>query len=104
MEIVTAEPATVLPLIRHAGAIFIGHYSSEALGDYCAGPNHVLPTERTARFASPLGVWDFVKHTSVLRLGPQALAAQAQAIARLARAEGLEGHARAAEMRLRQGT
>src|SRR5262249_42195819 len=68
METVTLDPEQTLPLIRHAGAIFIGHYSSEALGDYCAGPNHVLPTVRTARFASPLGVYDFVKRSNLIRV------------------------------------
>lgn len=100
MEIVTADPSALLPLIRHAGAIFVGHYSSESLGDYCAGPNHVLPTVRTARYASPLGVYDFVKRSNVLdvshagaqRLGPIA--------AELARGEHLIAHSLSAEMRL----
>ena len=78
MEIVTSDPEALLPEIRHAGAIFVGHYSSESLGDYCAGPNHVLPTVRTARFSSPLGVYDFVKRSNLInvsaagaqRLGP----------------------------------
>jgi len=100
MEIVTADPHALLPQIRHAGAIFVGHYSSESLGDYCAGPNHVLPTVRTARYASPLGVYDFVKRSNVLdvsqagaqRLGPIA--------AELARGEQLVAHALSAELRL----
>ncbi len=104
MEIVTADPHALLPAIRHAGAIFIGHYSSESLGDYCAGPNHVLPTVRTARYASPLGVYDFVKRSNVLdvshagaqRLGPIA--------AELARGEQLIAHALSAEMRLDRET
>ena len=66
LELAVAEPAALLPKIRHAGAIFMGHHASEALGDYCAGPNHVLPTGRTARFSSPLGVYDFQKRSSVL--------------------------------------
>ena len=90
----------LLARIRHAGAIFLGHYASESLGDYCAGPNHVLPTSRTARFSSALGVYDFQKRSSLIavsragakRLGPIA--------ATLARAEGLEAHARSAEWRL----
>jgi histidinol dehydrogenase len=99
MEIVTAEPATVLPLIRHAGAIFIGHYSSEALGDYCAGPNHVLPTVRTARFASPLGVYDFVKRSNVINVSAAGARKLAPIAATLARGERLEAHARSAELR-----
>ena len=74
--------------------------STESFGDYIAGPSHVLPTAGAARFGSPLGVWDFVKHTSVLALDESALRAQAEAIVTLARAEGLEGHARAVERRL----
>ena len=100
MEIATRDPRALLPLIRHAGAIFLGHYASEAIGDYCAGPNHVLPTVRTARFSSPLGVYDFLKRTNVIdvsaagaqRLGPVA--------ATLARGEQLIAHAMSAELRL----
>lgn len=99
-ELMLAEAEAVLPQITTSGAIFVGAHTPEAAGDYTAGPSHVLPTAGAARFASPLGVWDFVKHTSVLRLSPRALAAQAPAIVRLARAEGLEGHARAVEIRL----
>ncbi len=87
--------------IQNAGAIFLGEHSPEAAGDYLAGPNHVLPTAGTARFASPLGVWDFVKRTSVLEYGASALAGQADDITRLARAEGLEAHARSIEVRCR---
>lgn len=104
LELLLADAEAVLPSITTSGAIFVGAYTPEAAGDYTAGPSHVLPTAGAARFASPLGVWDFVKHTSVLRLGPRALAEQAPAIVRLARAEGLEGHARAVEARLKQGT
>ena len=104
MEVVTRDPQALLPLIRHAGAIFLGHYSSEAIGDYCAGPNHVLPTVRTARFSSPLGVYDFLKRTNVIdvsaagaqRLGPVA--------ATLARGEQLIAHAMSAELRLDAGS
>jgi histidinol dehydrogenase len=99
MEIVTREPEEILPLIRHAGAIFIGHYSSEALGDYCAGPNHVLPTVRTARFASPLGVYDFVKRSNLIRVSAAGARRLAPIAATLARGERLEAHARSAELR-----
>jgi histidinol dehydrogenase len=86
--------------IRHAGAIFLGPYTTEPIGDYFAGPNHVLPTEGTARFSSPLSVDDFVKKSSVLSYSKEALLAQADAITTLARLEGLEAHARAVEIRL----
>jgi histidinol dehydrogenase len=88
--------------VRHAGAIFVGHYTPEAVGDYVAGPNHVLPTGGTARFSSPLGPYDFVKRSSVIRFGPQALTAQAKAITTLADAEGLTAHGDT--VRVRQGT
>jgi histidinol dehydrogenase len=103
LELAVADPDALLPQIRHAGAIFMGHYSSEALGDYCAGPNHVLPTGRTARFSSPLGVYDFQKRTSVLRIsraGAQTLGAIAST---LAHGEGLTAHARSAEARFAGG-
>ncbi|HTT10410.1 MAG TPA: histidinol dehydrogenase [Burkholderiaceae bacterium] len=99
MEIVTRDAEKVLPLIRHAGAIFVGHYSSEALGDYCAGPNHVLPTVRTARFASPLGVYDFVKRSNVIDISAAGARRLAPIAATLARGERLEAHARSAELR-----
>jgi histidinol dehydrogenase len=99
MEIVTQNPEAILPLIRHAGAIFIGHYSSEALGDYCAGPNHILPTVRTARFASPLGVYDFVKRSNVINVSAAGARRLAPIAATLARGERLEAHARSAELR-----
>ncbi len=102
LELAVADPDTLLNKIRHAGAIFLGSYSSEALGDYCAGPNHVLPTSRTARFSSPLGVYDFQKRTSVIgvsRRGAQRLGVIA---AELARGEGLTAHARSAEYRMQQ--
>jgi histidinol dehydrogenase len=86
--------------IRHAGAIFLGEYSSESLGDYCAGPNHVLPTMRTARFSSPLGVYDFQKRTSIIEVSRDGARTLGKIAAKLARAEGLEAHARSAEMRL----
>jgi histidinol dehydrogenase len=101
LELAVRKPQPLVARIRHAGAIFCGHYTSETLGDYCAGSNHVLPTARTARFSSPLGVYDFQKRTSLIevsRAGAQALGEVASV---LARAEGLEAHARAAELRLR---
>lgn len=100
LELLVENPAAMAEGLRGAGAIFVGPWTPEAAGDYTAGPSHVLPTAGAARFGSPLGVWDFVKHTSVLDLGREALLAQADAIVTLARAEGLEGHARAVERRL----
>ena len=100
LELAVAEPEPLLPKIRNAGAIFLGHYSSEALGDYCAGPNHVLPTARSARFSSPLGVYDFQKRSSVIavsRAGAQSLGRIAST---LARGEGLVAHAQSAEYRI----
>ena len=100
LELAVAEPEPLLPKIRNAGAIFLGHYSSEALGDYCAGPNHVLPTARSARFSSPLGVYDFQKRSSVIavsRAGAQSLGRIAST---LARGEGLTAHAQSAEYRI----
>ena len=102
LEICAANPRQWAELIRHAGAIFMGNYTSEALGDYCAGPNHVLPTARTARFSSPLGVYDFIKRSSMIEVseaGAQTLGAVAST---LAHGEGLQAHARAAEMRLKK--
>jgi histidinol dehydrogenase len=99
LELAVGDPDALLPQIRHAGAIFMGYYASEALGDYCAGPNHVLPTGRTSRFSSPLGVYDFQKRSSLIRVtaaGAQALGAIA---ATLARGEGLAAHALSAESR-----
>jgi histidinol dehydrogenase len=100
LELSVAEPKKWLKKIRHAGAIFLGRYSSEALGDYCAGPNHVLPTSRTARFSSPLGVYDFQKRSSIIgvsRKGAQKLGKLAMT---LANSEGFRAHARSAELRL----
>jgi histidinol dehydrogenase len=101
LELSVADPDALLPKIRHAGAIFLGHHASEALGDYCAGPNHVLPTGRTARFSSPLGVYDFQKRSSVLRLSAGAARTLGPVAATLARGEGLEAHARSAEYRFK---
>ncbi len=100
LELAVADPDALLPRLRHAGALFIGHYASEALGDYCAGPNHVLPTGRTARFSSPLGVYDFQKRSSLLRIAPPTARALAPVAATLATAEGLAAHARSALARI----
>ena len=100
LELAVADPDALLPQIRHAGAIFLGHYASEALGDYCAGPNHVLPTGRTARFSSPLGVYDFEKRSSILRLSKAAAQTLGPVASTLARGEGLIAHARSAEARV----
>lgn len=100
LELLVEQPEAMAQGLRGAGAIFVGPWTPEAAGDYTAGPSHVLPTAGAARFGSPLGVWDFIKHTSVLSLSRTALLAQAEAIVTLARAEGLEGHARAVERRL----
>ena len=102
LEIASRDPRKWEPLLRHAGAIFLGAFTSESLGDYCAGPNHVLPTGGTARFSSPLGVYDFQKRSSLIEVseaGAQKLGAIA---AELAYGEGLQAHARAAEMRLKR--
>jgi histidinol dehydrogenase len=100
LELAVADPDVLLPSLHHAGAVFIGHYASEALGDYCAGPNHVLPTGRTARFSSPLGVYDFQKRTSVLRISRDGAKTLGAIASTLARGEGLTAHARSAEARL----
>ena len=100
LELAVADPDALLPKVRHAGAIFVGHFASEALGDYCAGPNHVLPTGRTARFSSPLGVYDFQKRTSVLRIAPGTARKLAPVAVTLANGEGLAAHARSARARL----
>ena len=99
LELAVADPDKLLDSIRHAGAIFLGHHASESLGDYCAGPNHVLPTSRTARFSSPLGVYDFQKRSSVIGVSAAGAATLGRTAATLARAEGLEAHARSAELR-----
>ncbi len=99
LELSIADPESVVGRIRHAGAIFMGRHTPEALGDYCAGPNHVLPTSRTARFSSPLGVYDFQKRSSLLQVSPEAAAVLAETASILARGEGLTAHARSAEYR-----
>ena len=99
LELSVAEPEKLLPMIRHAGAIFLGKYTSEALGDYCAGPSHVLPTSGTARFSSALGVYDFQKRSSIIQCSANAAATLAETASTLARSEGLTAHARSAEYR-----
>ena len=100
LELATADPEALLGDIRNAGAVFMGQYTPEAVGDYVAGPNHVLPTSRTARFSSGLSVLDFMKRSSILRLGADALEALGPAAMTLAEAEGLDAHARSIAMRL----
>ncbi len=99
LELSVVDPDALLPAIRHAGAIFLGRFSSESVGDYCAGPNHVLPTSRTARFSSPLGVYDFQKRSSVIKVSAAGARTLGQIAATLARTEGLEAHAQSAESR-----
>jgi histidinol dehydrogenase len=100
LELAVAAPDDLLAQIRNAGAIFVGHHSSEALGDYCAGPNHVLPTARSARYASPLGVYDFQKRTSVIAVSAQGARTLGAIAATLARGEGLPAHAASAQYRI----
>ncbi len=100
LELSVADPQAWLPKLRNAGAIFLGRYSSEAIGDYCAGPNHVLPTAGTARYSSPLGVYDFQKRSSVIEVSRAGARALGPLAATLARGEGLDAHARSAEARL----
>ena len=102
LEVMTASPLEIAGRIENAGAIFLGSYSSEPVGDYFAGPNHILPTNGTARFSSPLNVDDFVKKSSLIYYSKDALLANGQAIMTLARHEGLEAHARAIEIRLKK--
>ena len=102
LELSVADPQSILPKIRHAGAIFMGAYSTEVLGDYCAGPNHVLPTSGTARFSSPLGVYDFQKRSSVIHCSKDGARQLAGIASTLAHGEGLTAHARSAEMRLEE--
>ena len=100
LEVSSRDPHRWEPLLRHAGAIFLGAYTSESLGDYCAGPNHVLPTSGTARFSSPLGVYDFQKRSSLIEVSAAGAQTLGRIAAELAHGEGLQAHARAAEMRL----
>ena len=99
LEIMTSDDEAVAAAVRHAGAIFLGWYTPEAVGDYFAGPNHVLPTGGAARFSSALGVYDFLKRTSVLRYSREELSRSAEKIAVLAEAEGLSAHARSVLLR-----
>lgn len=101
LELSVDKPEQYLDDIRHAGAIFMGRYSSEALGDYCAGPNHVLPTSGTARFSSPLGVYDYVKRSSIIYCSEQGASDLGKVASKLARTESLEAHARSAEYRIK---
>ncbi|MGK0499510.1 MAG: histidinol dehydrogenase [Oceanicoccus sp.] len=100
LELSVAEPEKLLPQIKHAGAIFMGRYTSEAVGDYCAGPNHVLPTSGTVRFSSPLGVYDFQKRSSIIHCSKQGASELGKIASVLARSESLTAHARAAEYRI----
>jgi histidinol dehydrogenase len=100
LELSVEDPERLLPRIRHAGAVFMGRYASESLGDYCAGPNHVLPTAGTARFSSPLGVYDFQKRTSVIQVSREGARKLGAIAAELAEGEGLPAHAKSAEFRL----
>ncbi|MBL4607881.1 MAG: histidinol dehydrogenase [Pseudomonadales bacterium] len=101
LELAVSDPDQLLPDIRHAGAIFMGRYTAEALGDYCAGPNHVLPTSGTARFSSPLGVYDFQKRSSLIYCSEQGASDLGEIASRLARGEGFEAHALSAEYRVK---
>ncbi|MGH8692914.1 MAG: histidinol dehydrogenase [Burkholderiales bacterium] len=102
LELSVEDPQRWVEKIRHAGAVFMGRYASEALGDYCAGPNHVLPTARSARFSSPLGVYDFQKRTSLIQVSADGARKLGAIAAELANGEGLPAHARAAQLRLRR--
>ena len=101
LELSVENPDELLPQIRHAGAIFMGRYTAEALGDYCAGPNHVLPTSGTARFSSPLGVYDFQKRSSIIYCSPEGASELGKVASVLARGESLTAHARSAEYRIK---
>lgn len=102
LELSVADPQALAEKIHHAGAVFMGRYTAEALGDYCAGPNHVLPTSRTARFSSPLGVYDFQKRSSIIYCSAEGASALGQTAAELAAGEGLSAHARSAEYRVKK--
>jgi histidinol dehydrogenase len=101
LEVSSNDPHQWEPLLKHAGAIFLGAYTSESLGDYCAGPNHVLPTSGTARFSSPLGVYDFQKRSSLIEVSEAGAQTLGQIASVLAHGEGLQAHALAAEFRLK---
>ena len=101
LELSVEDPEAWLPNVRHAGAIFMGRYTAEALGDYCAGPNHVLPTSGTARFSSPLGVYDFQKRSSLIMCSADGASELGKTASTLARGEFLTAHARSAEYRIK---
>jgi histidinol dehydrogenase len=101
LELSVENPMEMAKKVKHAGAIFMGRYTAEALGDYCAGPNHVLPTSRTARFSSPLGVYDFQKRSSLIQVSEQGAQDLGQIASVLARGESLTAHARSAEYRIK---
>jgi len=103
LEVFTKSPRRLLPLLHNAGAIFLGSMTTESIGDYAAGPNHVLPTGGAARFASPLGVYDFVKRTSIIELDRSGFERLAPTVTELATAEGLEAHALAVVRRMKKG-
>ena len=103
LEVSSREPGRWEPLLKHAGAIFLGAYTSESLGDYCAGPNHVLPTSGTARFSSPLGVYDFQKRSSLIEVSEAGAQVLGPVAAELAYGEGLQAHARSVSIRLNLG-
>jgi histidinol dehydrogenase len=103
LEMSVADPQSWLPKLKHAGAIFMGRYTSESLGDYCAGPNHVLPTSGTARFSSPLGVYDFQKRSSLIQVSEQGAQSLGKIAATLAFGEGLQAHAQSALYRTQRG-
>jgi histidinol dehydrogenase len=100
MELAVSDPEALLPRVRNAGAVFLGRHTPEVIGDYVGGSNHVLPTARSARFSSGLSVYDFLKRTSLLKLGPEQLRALAGPAVTLAKAEGLDAHARSVAIRL----
>ncbi|MFT6470582.1 histidinol dehydrogenase [Neptuniibacter pectenicola] len=102
LELSVEDPESLLPKVRHAGAIFMGRYTAEALGDYCAGPNHVLPTSGTARFSSPLGVYDFQKRSSLIMFSEEGASEMGKVASVLARGESLTAHARSAEYRIKE--
>jgi len=102
LELSVEDPKSLLSRINHAGAIFMGRYTAEALGDYCAGPNHVLPTSGTARFSSPLGVYDFQKRSSIIHFSARGASELGKIASVLARGEGLTAHARSAEYRIKK--
>src|SRR5690606_38306720 len=100
LELSVGDPQALLPAIRHAGAIFMGRYTAAAVGEYCGGPNHVLPTTGAARFSSPLGVYDFQKRSSIIFCSAQGASELGKTASVLARGEGLTAHARSAEYRI----